>query len=89
MEHGNDFLIQASIYFGAAVLAVMVAYRLGLGSVAGYLIAGIAIGPWGFKLIDNVNDVRAHDMRHLFDLRDIGVETIARTLSEDGTRTYR
>ena len=45
MEHGNAFLIQASIYFGAAVLAVVVAHRLGLGSVAGYLIAGIVIGP--------------------------------------------
>lgn len=58
MEHGNAFLIQASIYFAAAVIAVMVAHRLGLGTVAGYLIAGIAIGPWGFKLIANVDDVR-------------------------------
>ena len=58
MEHGNAFLIQASIYFAAAVVAVMVAHRLGLGTVAGYLIAGIAIGPWGFKLIANVDDVR-------------------------------
>ena len=45
MEHGNAILIQASIYFGSAVLAVIVAHRLGLGSVAGYLIAGIVIGP--------------------------------------------
>ena len=45
MEHGNTFLIQASIHFGAAVLAVIVGRRLGLGSVAGYLIAGIVIGP--------------------------------------------
>ena len=58
MEHGNAFLIQASLYLGAAVLAVMLARRLGLGSVAGYLLAGIAIGPWGFKLIGNVEDVR-------------------------------
>ena len=58
MEHGNAFLIQASVYFAAAVVAVMVAHRLGLGTVAGYLIAGIVIGPWGFKLIANVDDVR-------------------------------
>ena len=58
MEHGNAFLLQASIYFAAAVLAVMLAHRLGLGSVAGYLVAGIVIGPWGFKLIANVEDVR-------------------------------
>ena len=32
--------------------------RLGLGSVAGYLLAGVAIGPFGLKLVDNVEDVR-------------------------------
>src|SRR5436190_15149369 len=51
MEHGNAFLLQASVYFAAAVIAVMAAHRLGLGSVAGYLLAGIAIGPWGFGLV--------------------------------------
>src|SRR6185437_7433495 len=40
-----------AIYFTAAVLAVVAAHRLGLGSVAGYLLAGIAIGPWGLKLV--------------------------------------
>ncbi|QQA44006.1 monovalent cation:proton antiporter-2 (CPA2) family protein [Pelagovum pacificum] len=38
------FLIQATIYLGAAVLAVPLAARMGLGSVLGYLLAGIAIG---------------------------------------------
>src|SRR3954466_15812528 len=52
MEHGSTFLLQASVYFAAAVLAVMVAHRLGLGSVAGYLLAGIAIGPWGFGMVE-------------------------------------
>lgn len=37
-------LLQASIYLGAAVIAVPLAARLGLGSVLGYLLAGIAIG---------------------------------------------
>ncbi|MCV6596172.1 MAG: monovalent cation:proton antiporter-2 (CPA2) family protein [Mangrovicoccus sp.] len=41
----ESFLAQATIYFGAAVLAVPVAARLGLGSVLGYLAAGILIGP--------------------------------------------
>jgi CPA2 family monovalent cation:H+ antiporter-2 len=45
MEHVNPLLIQASLYFAAAVLGVVLSHRLGLGSVAGYLIAGIAIGP--------------------------------------------
>ncbi|OWU84260.1 potassium transporter [Oceanicola sp. 22II-s10i] len=41
----DGFLFQASIYLLAAVIAVPIAARLGLGSVLGYLLAGIAIGP--------------------------------------------
>ena len=41
----EGFLYQASIYLAAAVLAVPIASRLGLGSVLGYLAAGILIGP--------------------------------------------
>ncbi len=51
MEHGNPLLVQAAIYFASAVIAVLAAQRFGLGSVAGYLLAGIAIGPWGLKLV--------------------------------------
>ncbi|WP_306153257.1 monovalent cation:proton antiporter-2 (CPA2) family protein [Roseovarius sp. MMSF_3281] len=41
----EGFLFQASIYLAAAVIAVPLAARLGLGSVLGYLAAGIVIGP--------------------------------------------
>ncbi|MCG7491950.1 monovalent cation:proton antiporter-2 (CPA2) family protein [Thalassobius sp. Cn5-15] len=41
----QDFLFSASIYLIAAVIAVPLAARLGLGSVLGYLSAGIIIGP--------------------------------------------
>jgi len=41
----ESFLFQATIYLGAAVIAVPLAARLGLGSVLGYLTAGIVIGP--------------------------------------------
>ncbi|MGC3936479.1 cation:proton antiporter [Roseobacter sp. EG26] len=41
----ESFLFQASIYLAAAVIAVPIAARLGLGSVLGYLAAGIMIGP--------------------------------------------
>ncbi|MCV2871544.1 monovalent cation:proton antiporter-2 (CPA2) family protein [Defluviimonas sp. WL0050] len=45
----ESFLFQASLYLIAVVLAVPVASRLGLGSVLGYLVAGIVIGPvFGF-----------------------------------------
>ena len=39
------YFIQAFIYLCAAVVAVPLAKRLGLGSVLGYLIAGVVIGP--------------------------------------------
>lgn len=41
----ETILFQASIYLAAAVVAVPIATRLGLGSVLGYLVAGIVIGP--------------------------------------------
>ena len=41
----EGFLFQASVYLAAAVIAVPIASRLGLGSVLGYLAAGILIGP--------------------------------------------
>ncbi|MHA7875780.1 monovalent cation:proton antiporter-2 (CPA2) family protein [Roseivivax sp.] len=41
----DTFLLQASIYLLAAVIAVPIASRLGLGSVLGYLAAGLVIGP--------------------------------------------
>jgi len=44
MEGG--FLLQSIIYLGAAVLCVPLARKLGLGSVLGYLLAGILIGPF-------------------------------------------
>src|ERR671932_110016 len=43
----GGFLAQAFIYLLAAVAAVPIAKRLGLGSVLGYLLAGVVIGPFG------------------------------------------
>jgi glutathione-regulated potassium-efflux system protein KefB len=48
-DHG--FLHQALVYLAAGVIAVPVFRRIGLGSVLGYLAAGVAIGPWGLRLI--------------------------------------
>ncbi len=41
-----------------AVITVPIFQRLGLGSVLGYLVAGAIIGPWGFRLINQVEEVR-------------------------------
>jgi glutathione-regulated potassium-efflux system ancillary protein KefC len=51
MEHGPSWLLNGLLYLGAAVLAVPLSRLLGLGSVIGYLAAGIAIGPWGLRLV--------------------------------------
>ncbi|SNS76735.1 Kef-type potassium/proton antiporter, CPA2 family [Noviherbaspirillum humi] len=53
----NKLLLNALLYLAAAVVAVPVAKRLGLGAVLGYLIAGIAIGPWGLGLISEVESI--------------------------------
>ncbi len=42
---------QAFIYLLAAVISVPLAKRLGLGSVLGYLLAGVVIGPFCFRLV--------------------------------------
>ncbi|WP_089140006.1 glutathione-regulated potassium-efflux system protein KefB [Vibrio rumoiensis] len=52
-----DFLESGVVFLAAAVVAVPLAQRLGLGSVLGYLLAGIVIGPWGMGLISDVDSV--------------------------------
>ena len=57
MEHAPAWLINSLIYLGAAVLVVPLSRALGLGSIIGYLAAGIAIGPWGLGLVSSPQDV--------------------------------
>ncbi|MDI9239265.1 monovalent cation:proton antiporter-2 (CPA2) family protein [Lysobacter sp. LF1] len=46
-EGGSNELVSVVALLGAAVVAVPLFRRLGLGSVLGYLAAGLAIGPFG------------------------------------------
>jgi len=55
METDQTFLEGALIYLAAAVIAVPLFKRLGLGAVLGYLVAGMAIGPAGLGLIAGVD----------------------------------
>ena len=57
MEHTPIWLLNSFIYLSAAVVAVPLSKALGLGSIIGYLAAGIAIGPWGLGLVTNVEDI--------------------------------
>ena len=56
MEH-TSWINAALVYLAAAVLAVPLARLLGLGSIIGYLGAGIVIGPWGLKLVTDPQDI--------------------------------
>jgi glutathione-regulated potassium-efflux system ancillary protein KefC len=48
---------QALVFLAAAVVAVPLFKRLGLGSVLGYLAAGMIIGPWGAGAVSDVESV--------------------------------
>ena len=53
----EGFLFQAVIYLTAAVVAVPLSIRLGLGSVLGYLVAGLFIGP-ALGLVTDTEDLK-------------------------------
>ena len=53
----SNLLFDAAIYLGAAVVAVPLAKRFGLGSVLGYLLAGVAIGPWGLRIVTDSQSI--------------------------------
>ena len=53
----ENFLLQLFIFLISATIAVPIAKKFGLGSVLGYLIAGIVIGPYGLSLIGDIEAV--------------------------------
>ncbi len=57
MEHSTAWLTTSLIYLAAAVIAVPLARLLGLGSIIGYLAAGIVIGPWGLALVTDARTI--------------------------------
>jgi len=57
---GPDFFFQAFVYLAAAVVSVPIAARLGFGSVLGYLLAGIVIGPFGLALVGSEGEDVLH-----------------------------
>jgi glutathione-regulated potassium-efflux system ancillary protein KefC/glutathione-regulated potassium-efflux system protein KefB len=59
----------------AGVVLVVLFQRLGLGSVLGYLIAGIAVGPWGLAAVTDVDNIlRFSELGVLLLLFVIGLE---------------
>ncbi len=58
-------LAESLVYLLAAVIAVPISRRFGLGSVLGYLAAGIIIGPYGLRLVN--------DADHILHFAELGV----------------
>jgi len=58
--HQEDFFRQALVYLLAAIISVPVAKRLGFGSVLGYLLAGMIIGPFVLGLIGSEGEDVMH-----------------------------
>lgn len=52
-----SLLNQVALLLIAAVIAVPLFKKLKLGSVLGYLAAGLAVGPWGTRLISDVESI--------------------------------
>jgi len=71
----DGFLATALVFLLAAVVAVVLFNRLGLGAVLGFLVAGVAIGPDGFALIvDGAQTLRVAELGVMFLLFLLGLE---------------
>ncbi|MFW2404429.1 MAG: monovalent cation:proton antiporter-2 (CPA2) family protein [Gammaproteobacteria bacterium] len=76
-HHLADILI----LLAAAVVAIPVSQRLGLGSVPGYLVAGAVVGPWGLGFINQIEEIRnIAELGVLFLLFIVGIELKPRRL---------
>ncbi|WP_034949411.1 glutathione-regulated potassium-efflux system protein KefB [Erwinia oleae] len=72
---GQSLLTAGVVYLFAAVIAVPIAARIGIGAVLGYLLAGIAIGPWGLGFISDVEEIlHFSEMGVVFLMFIIGLE---------------
>lgn len=72
--HGSA-LIDVLVLLTAAVIAVPVFQRLGIGPVLGYLAAGVMVGPAGFGLIESTDEIHAlAELGVVFLLFAIGLE---------------
>ncbi|CAD6508875.1 glutathione-regulated potassium-efflux system protein KefB [Candidatus Profftia tarda] len=57
MHEESSLLPAIMLFLFAAVATVPIAKRIGIGTVLGFLIAGIAIGPWGLGFIRDVDEI--------------------------------
>ena len=71
----TQYLVDILVLLAAAIIAVPICQRLGLGSVLGYLAAGVIVGPWGLGFIDQIEEIRhIAEFGVIFLLFIIGIE---------------
>lgn len=76
-----NVLTYLMIYLAAMVLVVPLAKRFGLGVVLGYLLAGVALGPAGFAVASNTDDIKLlAELGVVLMLFTIGLELDAKKL---------
>jgi glutathione-regulated potassium-efflux system protein KefB len=54
---GSNLLLLACCFYLRPSSRCRLASRIGIGAVLGYLLAGIAIGPWGLGFISDVDEI--------------------------------
>ena len=85
----TSFLVDVLQLLAAAIVCVPLFRRLGLGSVLGYLVAGILVGPSGFALIAGADVLRSlAELGVVFLLFTIGLELTFEKLSGFGARKF-
>ena len=55
--NNHEFIYQIFFYLLTTIICVSISRKIGFGSVLGYLIGGILIGPWGLGFIKNTSDI--------------------------------
>lgn len=57
-EAGGHYLVDILAILLATVVIIPFFHRIRLGAILGYLAAGVVLGPWGFGVITEVEDIR-------------------------------
>ncbi|MEQ8710061.1 MAG: monovalent cation:proton antiporter-2 (CPA2) family protein [Rhodospirillales bacterium] len=87
--HETSFIQEIVILIGAAVIAVPICQKLRVGSVLGYLFAGLVVGPFGLTLVSDVGAIKAiGELGIVFLLFVIGLELPIERLKRIGLATY-
>ena len=59
MSEVNSFVFDLTLVFGSSAIGGFIANRLRQPVLLGYLACGLAIGPFGLGLINNVEDIQS------------------------------